>query len=219
MGRPELSFAVAVSLAGLSTETDVVALLSESFVRDNVIDSLTVPLPVTDRLIVPETAVPELSVVSALIVVAPVVLPALTIIDAVPLALVRTVTEAGSNIRSDVAEKEIILSTRGRPELSCAVTVSLAGLSTVTDVVGLLSESFVRDRVIDPVTVPVPPVPPVAGFVVLSRGPSPPHPKSIARNRRMSTGMNIPGKRFRFLNMLVSPLAQMKTGPISFSFM
>ena len=48
-----------VSLAGLSTDTDVVALSSESFARDKNIDSVTVPLPVTDRLIVPETAVPE----------------------------------------------------------------------------------------------------------------------------------------------------------------
>jgi hypothetical protein len=153
---------------------------------------------VTERPIVPETAAPEASVVSAFIVAAPVVLPALTVIEAVPFASVRAVPEAGLNTTSEVVENATTVPTIGDSLLFFAVAVNLAGLSIDTEVVGLLSESFVRENAIDPVVVPVPvPVPvdpPDESFWA-------PHPGSNERKAMIIIVPNISGKRYNFLDM------------------
>jgi hypothetical protein len=71
-----------------------------------------------------------------------------------------------------------------------AVAVNLAGLSNDTEVVGLLSESFVRENAIDPVPV----VPAVESFWG-------PHPSSIERKAMIIIVPNISGKRFNFLDI------------------
>jgi hypothetical protein len=155
---------------------------------------------VTERPIVPETAPPEASVVSAFIVAAPVVLAALTVIEAVPFASVRAVPKAGLNTRSQVVENATTVPTIADPLLFFAVAVSLAGLSVDTEVVGLLSESFVRDNVIDPVVVPVP-VPVPVPVVPPDESFWGPHPSSIERKAMIIIVPNISGKRFNFLDI------------------
>jgi hypothetical protein len=97
-----------------------------------------------------EIAAPEASVVAAPIVVAPVVLPALTVIVTFPVTSVSAVPEAGLKERSEVVENLTTAPTMGKPAPSFTVAVSFAGLSIDTDVVALSSEDFVSDNTIEP---------------------------------------------------------------------
>jgi hypothetical protein len=158
----------------------------------------------TEMPIVPEIAVPEASVVSAFIDVAPVVLPALTVIEAAPFPLVRAVPEAGLNTRSEVVENATTVPAIGDPLALLTVAVSLAGLSIDTEVVELLSESFVRDNVTDPVVAPVPVTVPVPAPVPVDPAPElfwGPQPSSNARNAMIVIVPNISGNRYDFLNI------------------
>ena len=178
---------------------------------------------VMERPILAEIAFPEASVLAAFIVVAPVVLPALTVIEAVPFVSVRAVPEAGLNTRSEVVVNVTTVPTVGDPLAFVTIAVRLAGLEIDTEVVGLLLESVVSDRAIEPVVaappvlLPVPvlvPVPvPVDPPVELFWGP---HPIDNARNAMMIVVPKISGQRDVFLGIWFSFLAQIGVALLSF---